>query len=411
MFERFKKTQAIIKSSNKKPSFLSIDIGTEYIKTAIFIVENGQVEVIGYNRTKQKSSSMYAAFVIDVKEVIDALDRSIGEALNVAKEMLGDEYAKPKDAIVGIAGELVQGVTILANVERDNPDKEIDIKEINQIIQKVKKHTFESTKEDLSEELGIPVKQLVEIDSYINSVSIDGVRILDPIGYKGSELVYKVFSTFAPRVHIDTVNQIAKQLNLNVLKIVVEPYAVAMGMQDMRSTNSSGIIIDIGGGTTDVALVQNGDIVGTKMFAIGGRVFTRRIEKEQNLEYEEAESRKLKFIDNKLTQKESSEIRRLLENDVTIWASGVEVSLDEFEDVTEFPPSIYLCGGGALLPQIQEILISYPWMQTLNFKKYPKVNFIFPNAIRDVTDRTKMATMPIDVAPLALARMYLDIKN
>jgi cell division protein FtsA len=409
MFGLFKK-QKVNSNSNRKPSYLSIDIGTEYIKTAVFIVENNEVEIVGYNRTKQKSSSMYAAFVIDVKEVIDALDRSIGESVGMAKEFLGEVYALPKDAVVGIAGELVQGVTILANVDRDDPEKPIDSREINQIIQKVKKHTFESTKEELSDELGIPVKQLVEIDSYINSVSIDGVRILDPVGYKGSELLYRVFSTFAPRVHIDTLNQIAKQLNINIVKIVVEPYAVAMGMQDMRSTNSNGIIIDIGGGTTDVALVQNGDIIGTKMFAIGGRVFTRRIEKEMNLEYEEAEERKLKFIDNKLTGKESSEIRRILENDVTIWASGVESSLEEFEDVTEYPPNIYLCGGGALLPQIQEILISYPWMQTLNFKKYPKVNFIFPNAIKDVTDKTKKATMPIDVAPLALARMYLDVR-
>ncbi|MEP7103854.1 MAG: cell division FtsA domain-containing protein [Candidatus Dojkabacteria bacterium] len=406
MFERFKKVKT--QNSSKKPSYLSVDIGTEYIKCAVFIVEEKEVNIIGYTRVKQKSSAMYAAFVLDITEVVDALDKSIGEAIGMAKEYFEGDYALPKDMIIGIAGESVQGVNILVNVERESPDTEITEKEIEQIIQKVKKHTFESTKEDLSEELGIPSKQLVEIDSYINSVYIDGVRVLNALGYKGSELVYRVFSTFAPRVHIDTINQIARLLKVNILKIVVEPYAVSMGMNDMRRNDANGIIIDIGGGTTDVAIVKNGDIVGTKMFAIGGRVFSRRIEKEKGLSYEDAEDKKLKFIDGKLTNTESTEIRRAFENDIKIWASGVEVALEEFEDVNEYPPNIYLCGGGALLPQIQEELISYPWMQSLNFKKYPKVNFIFPNAIRNVTDKTKTATMPIDVAPLALARMILD---
>ncbi|MFS8131381.1 MAG: cell division FtsA domain-containing protein [Candidatus Dojkabacteria bacterium] len=406
MFERFKKVTA--PKLNKKQSYLSVDIGTEYIKCAVFIRVGNEVEIIGYSRTKQKSSAMYAAFILDITEVVDNLDKAIGEAVGMAQSYFETEYALPKDMIIGIAGESVQGVNILVNVERENPEMEISDKEIEQIIQKVKKHTFESTKEDLAEELGIPSKQLVEIDSYINSVYIDGTRVLNAVGYKGSELIYRVFSTFAPRIHIDTINQIAKHLGVNILKIVVEPYAVAMGMNDMRRNDASGIIIDIGGGTTDVAIVKNGDIMGTKMFAIGGRVFTRRIEKDQGLTYEEAEEKKLKFINGKLTNSESTEIKRAFENDIKIWASGVEVSLEEFEDVGEFPPNIFLCGGGALLPQIQEELISYPWMQSLNFKKYPKVNFIFPNAIRNVTDKTKKATMPIDVAPLALARMILD---
>jgi len=88
--------------------------------------------------------------------------------------------------------------------------------------------------------------------------------------------------------------------------------------------------------------------------------------------------------------------------------TGVEIALESFQDVKEYPTQIYLCGGGALLPEIQEGLLTYPWLQTLNFKKFPKVNFIFPNSVSNIIDKTKSATLPMDVTPLALARMYLE---
>lgn len=394
-------------NKNRKPSYLSIDIGTEFVKTALFVVEGGEVQIIGYNRMKQKESNMYAAFIINLMDVVDTVDKSIGEAVKMAHQYFETSYLLPKEVIIGIAGELVQGVTVLVNMDRDNPDKIIEQSEIENIIAKVKAHTFESTKEDIAQETGIKPAQVEEIDTYVNSVFIDGVRITNPVGYKGAELVCRVFSTFGPRIHIESLNQVVQKLGLKMRKIVVEPYALTLGLKDLRSTDASGIVIDIGGGTTDVAVVQNGDIIGTKMFAIGGRVFTKRIEKEFGISYEEAEQKKLDYSNGKLTDVESTRIRKMFEQDIQVWLSGVEIALQDFEDVSEFPPSIYLCGGGALLPEIQEGLLSHPWLQVLNFKKYPKVNFVFPASINNVVDKTKSATLPVDVTPLSLARMIL----
>lgn len=394
-------------NKDRKPSYLSIDIGTEFVKTALFVVEGGEVQIIGYNRMKQKESNMYAAFIINLMDVVDTVDKSIGEAVKMAHQYFETSYLLPKEVIIGIAGELVQGVTVLVNMDRDNPDKIIEQSEIENIIAKVKAHTFESTKEDIAQETGIKPAQVEEIDTYVNSVFIDGVRITNPVGYKGAELVCRVFSTFGPRIHIESLNQVVQKLGLKMRKIVVEPYALTLGLKDLRSTDASGIVIDIGGGTTDVAVVQNGDIIGTKMFAIGGRVFTKRIEKEFGISYEEAEQKKLDYSNGKLTDVESTRIRKMFEQDIQVWLSGVEIALQDFEDVSEFPPSIYLCGGGALLPEIQEGLLSHPWLQVLNFKKYPKVNFVFPASINNVVDKTKSATLPVDVTPLSLARMIL----
>jgi len=408
MFFRRKKPNQEKKENNV---FLAVDIGTEYVKSVIYTIENGEINVIGYSRKKQKESSMYAAFIINLKDVTNVIDSSIGEAVSVAKEVYDKDFTLPKDIIVGIAGELVQGVSIIVNVDRDNPEAPITEKELEDLVGKVKKQTFSNTKEEIAQEVGLKSTQIEEVNTYINSVYIDGLKVNNAVGYTGTELIYKVFSTFAPKIHLESMNQIANNLNLKMKHIVVEPYALTLGLKNMRDPNSNAIIIDIGGGTTDVALVQNGDIIGTKMFAIGGKVFTKRIERELGVSWDEAEEIKLNYTKGALPKDTHLKLAKAFDKDIQIWLTGVEIALEEFQDVQEYPPTIYLCGGGALLPEIQEGLMTYPWLQTLNFKKFPKINFVFPNSVKDVIDRTRSATEPMDVTPLALARMSLEMRD
>ncbi len=395
-------------SVEKTNFFLAVDIGTEYVKAVVYKLDGGSVDVIGYSRVKQQESAMYAAFILNLQHVIDTVDKGIGEAVSMALDAEGDAFVLPKKVIFGIAGELVYGVTIMVNVERDTPDSPITESEVAEFVDKVKKYTFSNTIEEIAEEMGIKASQVQEVSTSINSVYIDGMKVNNPLNFTGSELIYRVYSTFAPKIHIESINQVAAKLNLSVSQIVVEPYALAMGLKNMREPNTSAIIIDIGGGTTDVALVQNGEIVGTKMFAIGGRVFTKRVQKELGMDYEEAEETKLKYSNGDVSKDVLSKLERAFDKDISTWLTGVEIALESFQDVTEYPSVIYLCGGGALLPEIQEGLMTYPWLQTLNFKKFPKVNFAFPNSVRNVVDRTKTATLPMDVTPLALARMILE---
>ncbi len=394
------------KNTKGATTFLAIDIGTEFLKVALCSPTDDGIDVVGYVRLPQNQSSMYAAFIVDVEDVTEQIDKAIGEVILQSQNLFGDSYGIPKEAIIGIAGELVSGISMVVNLERDKPKVKITGAEIEKIIENVKKQTFDKAKEEIAEELAVSPKQLVEIETFLNSAYIDGTRVVDPIGYTGQELSYRVFTTFAPGVHLDSLNQISEKINLKVNGIIVEPYAVAMSLRSLRSSDAGGIIIDIGGGTTDVAIIKSGDVIGTKMFAIGGRVFTKRIQNGMGYDYETAEKAKLDYSDNRLKEQERMEIKRLIEKDIGIWAEGLEITLSDFQDVGEYPYNIYLCGGGALLPEIQEAIISYPWMKYLNFKKHPKVNFIFPNSVDGVTDRTKSATLPIDVAVLSLARMY-----
>lgn len=395
--------------SHLETTYLALDIGTEFIKTAVFAVRNGKVEVLGYDRAPQRQNAMMGALIINLENVIDVVDQSIGTAVQMAKQITKDSVAIPKKVILGIAGELVKGVPIVVNVERDNPSRPINQREVDNIISQIKAQTFDEAKEEIAADTGIKTGQIAEIDTVVNSVYIDGIKVDSPIGFTGTDLVYRVFSTFSPKIHVDSIKEVAKTLGLEILKIVVEPYALAMGVENSRQEKFNAIFIDIGGGTTDIALVQHGAIVGTKMYAFGGRVFTKRIEKELKIDYTQAERMKVDYSDQKLNRGDAKRVQEAINKDMSVWIDGAELSLAEFSDVTEFPSQIYLCGGGSLLPEIHDRLLAHPWLQVLPFGKFPKVNFLFPNQIVNVIDRTKKVTNTMDVAPMALARMALDV--
>lgn len=402
----FRKKQVI----NAEKTYLALDIGTEYIKTVLFrITEDKQIQVVGYDRVPQKANAMRGALIVNMQNVIDIVDISIGNAVQMAEQIVQKPIALPKEAIMGIAGELVQGVVIVVNVQREHPQSKITDKEVDTILSRIKKQAFAGAKEDIAGDTGIKTEQITEIDTVVNSVFIDGVKVDSPIGFTGKDLIYRVYSTFAPRIHVDSIKEVADSLGLKVAKVVVEPYALAMGLEHAREERFNGIFIDIGGGTTDIALVENGAIAGTKMFAFGGRVFTKRVETELKIDYLTAEQMKLDYSDQKLSEADKTKLAKILAKDVPVWVDGVELGLAEFEDIQEFPSNIYLCGGGVLLPEIYESLIAHPWLQVLPFAKFPKVKHILPNQIANVEDLTRKATTSLDVTPLALARMALDL--
>lgn len=389
-------------------TYLSLDIGTEFIKTALFRIGDNGIEVIGYDRAPQKQNSMRGALIINLEEVIDVVDVSVGHAMHMAEEVLGEEVPVPEDVVLGIAGELVKGVPIVVNVEREQPDTKITQDEIDDIVDQIKEQTFANAKEEIALDTGIKTSQIQEISTNVNSVYIDGIKVDSPLGFKGQDLVYRVFSTFAPKIHLDSIAEVAEALNLNILRVVVEPYALSLAIENAREEKFSGIFIDVGGGTTDIAVVDQGAIVGTKMFAFGGRVFTKRLETDLGLDYIEAEKMKRTYSNGGLSEFDAKRVRQALEKDMSIWLDGVEISLAEFDDISTFPSQIYLCGGGGLLPEIQSKLMSHPWLQVLPFGKFPKVNYFYPNEVQNVEDITRKATTLMDVPPLALSRMVLE---
>jgi cell division protein FtsA len=210
-------------------------------------------------------------------------------------------------------------------------------------------------------------------------------------------------------IHLGALQTIANELKIDLLNIVAEPYAVARAVDYDDLLDFSAIFIDIGGGTTDIAVVRNGGLEGTKMFSLGGRAFTKRLAQELGVSFEEAENLKISYAEGKLGEDVTAKVEQILRSDCQVWLGGVELSLIEFAETDLLPFKILLCGGGSALPGIKKVLSSSDWAKNLPFAKIPVVSFLQPRDVVRMVDNTGQLKTPQDVTPMGLANLTLDM--
>jgi cell division protein FtsA len=384
--------------------YLALDIGTEVAKALIFHIDKHENlgVVVGTGRERQKRGNMQSGAVSDISGVIETCQVAINKALENAG------IKKVKKAIVGIAGELVKGTTTTVHYERGNPDSRIDFAELKNIIQKVQIKAYERIQEQISWETGQDIDVKL-INAAIVDVRIDGYQVTNPIGFQGKDVSVSIFNAYAPMIHLGALQAIADELHIDLLSIAAEPYAVARSVDYDDALDFSAIFIDIGGGTTDIAVVRNGGLEGTKMFAFGGRAFTKKLAQELRIDFEEAEELKIQYAEGKLGSDVNVKLEQIFQSDCAVWLSGIELSLSEFAGSDVLPSRILLCGGGSALPGIKQALLSSEWVRELPFAKMPTVNYLQPKDVVRIVDNTGNLKNSQDVTPMGLANLILDI--
>jgi len=381
---------------------ISLDIGTEFVKTLIFKVEGDKARVLGVGKQRQRLADIQGGVVTDIYGVIKNCEAALEQAATQAKIM-------PEQVIIGIAGELVKGITMNVKYIRPDQNAKITHQELEETVKKIQKETFEKARKILAFETGHRELNVKLVNAAVVDVKIDGYHVTNPLGFQGKELDVSVFNAFAPNVHLGALQTIAESLDLDLLSIAAEPFAVARCMGADQGNDFSAIFIDIGGGTTDIAVVNQGGLVGTKMFALGGRAFTKRIATVMGEPFLEAEQDKLDYSSGKLSEDKKEKIERAIKQDCEVWLSGVQLTLEEFEGLDLLPSRILLCGGGSNLPDIEEVLKDAKWGRNVPFAKKPTVGFLKPKNVSSIVDDTEELKNIEDVTPMALANLAIDM--
>jgi cell division protein FtsA len=396
------KTRALHAKKDTDQYIVALDIGTEFVKALIGRVTDSGVEIIGVGRTHQELSDMQAGAISDIQSVVNNCDA----ALNIAEKQAG---VSPKSAVIGIAGELVKGTTITVRIKRKTPEKELDIAEVERIIGLVQERARERARQQLTWELGGKDVEIRMVNSALVNIEIDGYPVTSPVGFKGKEIMIQLYTAFAPMIHIGALERTAKELDLELLAVAAEPFAVARSViGDDPNASMSAILMDVGGGTTDIAVINDGGMQGTKMFGIGGRAYTRSIERDLNVSFLQAEELKLGLSTNKTAQSKIADVEKSLQKTLSVWTAGVELALGEFTLLDHLPRRILLCGGGSSLDMLMHQLESSNWYADLPFTRKPVVQHIQPSHVVGIIDKTGTVTDHTFITAMGLLRVGLD---
>ncbi len=385
---------------------LALDIGTEVVKALVFDIDDAAHRAIvrGVGRVVQPPGNMNSGAVSDIGGVVETAAAAMAQAQENAGNM------RAQKAVIGIAGELVKGTTTTVHYERVDPSLKISMAELRAIIKKVQQKAYERIRDQVAWEVGRSV-DIKLINAAITDVRIDGYKVTNPLDFQGRNVSISVFNAYAPIVHLGALEEIARALSMDLVSVIAEPYAVASAIAPDDAMDFSAIFIDIGGGTTDIAVVRNGGLEGTKMFALGGRAFTKRIMRDLDMDFAAAEALKIRYARGELAHDAAQRMAQLLAADCQIWLDGVELSLSEFAATDPLPAHIYLCGGGSALPGIASVIAQSDWTERLAFFGAPQVAFLQPHDVRRVEDAAQALYDPQDITPMGLVHVAMDIAH
>ena len=393
---------AVNYQKNPDDYLLALDIGTEYVKALIAKKGKGTLKVVGIGKAHEAPTNMYSGAIADIEGVVQTCE----EALTKAEDMAG---VRAGEVVIGIAGELIKGNTASIKYRRADASRPITDTEMEKIIKQVQQRAGERARKEVAMETNNEDVEVRLINSALVSLRIDSYKVSNPIGFKGKEIIVQIYTAFAPLVHISAIERVCDELQLDLVTVAVEPFAVCRAcLGDDVESNFSGIVMDIGGGTTDIAVVDDGGVEGTKMFSIGGRSFTHQIAQKLGLSFEDAEKLKLLADSPRMKPEIRKKFDSAIQRNLEVWQSGVELAIEEFDQLETLPGQILLCGGGAGLSNIQETLATGSWYKDLPFARRPIVNIIDPETIEGIDNATDRELDHTFITALGLLRVGMD---
>ena len=332
---------------------VGLDIGTT--KIACFVgekVENGKIIIRGYGKTE--STGVKRGMVFNIEETVNAIRR----AVDMASEQSNVDI---KTVNVGIAGHHIRSVQHRGVLMRDDPNVEITEEEIDKLRQDVFK-------------LGMtPGEEIIDVipQEYIVD---DEMGIRHPKGMLGSKLEANFHVIIGQVAAARNIITCIKQAGLEMEHMILEPIASAEAVLGEDEKEAGVALVDIGGGTTDIAIFYDNIIYHTAVIPFGGNVITEDIRQGCSIIKKHAEEIKVKFGSAVATENSEDNVvsipgirgREPKEISFKTLAKIIEARLSEIFDIVnneiqkvnsehKLIAGIVLTGGGAMMKHIRQL--------------------------------------------------------
>ena len=253
---------------------VGLDIGTT--KIVAMVGEKNQfnkVKILGVG--KSQSLGVHRGVVNNITQTI----QSIKIAVDEAKSKSGLDV---KEVAVGIAGQHIRSLQHSDYITRENPDEVINENDIDKLIDQVYKLVM------------LPGEEIIHV--LPQDFKVDGQsEIKEPIGMYGSRLEANFHIVVGQVSSIRNIGKCIKSSGLEMGDITLEPLASSDAVLSEEEKEAGVALIDIGGGTTDVAIFKDGIIKHTAVIPFGGNVITEDIKEGCSIIGNQAEQLKIKF--------------------------------------------------------------------------------------------------------------------
>lgn len=384
---------------------VGLDIGTT--KVACIVgrkSDNGKIEILGYGKTI--STGVRRGVVTNIFDTVEA----IKTAVKLASDQSGVEINRVS---VGIAGQHIKSLQHRGVMMRDNRDTEISEAEL----ERLRNDTFK-----INMTPGEEIIDVIRQDTYV-----DGELATNPVGMLGNKIEANFHVIIGQTSAAKNISKCIQSAGLDMDYMILEPIASAQAVLDDEEKDAGVVLVDIGGGTTDIAIFKNKKIQHTAVIPFGGNIITEDICSGCSIIKHYAEEVKVKFGSALASENRNDEVvsipgirgREHKEISFKNLASIIQARLEEIFELVNYEiqkskaenqliAGIVLTGGGAMMRHIQQLA---------EFKTGLEVRIGYPNEHLNQTKNQEMSSpmfsTGIGIVIETIARMEHDefLKN
>ena len=252
---------------------VGLDVGTTKV-TAIVgeIGEDESINVIGVGITP--SRGMEKGMVINVEEATLCIQKAIEDAQRMADLPIDLVY-------MGVGGSHIESINNVAVKQVTGDQSIVDSSDIDQLLAEVQNISVPDGKEI--------------IHSIVRGYKLDSESLQDPLGMKGSRLELSAHIVYGSTNSIQNLITCAFNVQLSVAQVILQPLASANAVLNEDERKMGVALVDIGGGTTDIAVFKEGKLNYTKVIPVGGTHFTNDLAYFLTTGLSEAEKLKIRY--------------------------------------------------------------------------------------------------------------------
>jgi cell division protein FtsA len=253
---------------------VGLDIGTTKICVIIGRKnEYGKLEVLGMG--KAVSDGVDRGVVTNIDKTVRAIEKAVEEA----SEMANVDIA---EVIVGIAGQHIQSKIHRGGIMRPPSEDEITVEDVRRL------------SGEMENILIPPGNTIIHVMPQNYTVDYES-DIKDPVGMSGTKLEADFHIITAQTAAINNINRCVKRANLGSKQLILEPLASSLSVLSEEEKEAGVCLVDIGGGTTDIAIFYENIIRHTAVIPLGGNIITKDIKEGCMVMQNQAELLKTKF--------------------------------------------------------------------------------------------------------------------
>ncbi|MDP4210438.1 MAG: cell division protein FtsA [Bacteroidota bacterium] len=353
----------------KKEYVAAIDIGTTKIVAVLGKRNpNGKIEILGMTKTVSKGVK---------RGVVQNIDETVAAIQTVVNDVQQKTGAKISDVFVGIAGQHIKSVKNRGYINRDSYDDEITNDDVKRLIEDAHKIPIE-----MGDEIIHVLPQNFIVDSETG--------IKNPVGMSGKRLEANFHIVIGNVASIKNIEKCVNRVGLRIHDVMLEPLASAAAVLTEDEMEAGVVLVDIGGGTTDIAVYHEGVIRHTAVIPFGGNVVTKDIKEGCAILERQAEELKIKFgsslgdiseedkvvIIPGISGRDSKEISfkslaYIIQARMEEIIDAMMFEIESSECMDKLSAGIVITGGGAMLRHLQQLV---------RFRTGMDVRIGYPNA-------------------------------